>query len=418
MKFRMLRKLEGVASVAVLLASGCGGEGNAAEIGASKDSALRPREVMVVPVTRRDFNRTLKSTGSLMPTDRATLKALIEGPLEAVLVDIGTSVGKGQILFKTRPTDARLAVTSAEAALETSRASLKELIAWRRSEEVGVLRAEAARAESEYERLRNERDRAASLLERGAISRSEWEQARTVFETAEANVHISTERLHIAEKGPTEEAIQVSESRVTERATALAQAQQRLDDTAVRAPFDGIITGKFLNTGDYVRRADEVLEITNLSSLEAEMETPERYASLLRVGIPVTINIESLLMRREGKVIAVNEAIDISTRTFLVKVEVDNSDHSIKAGTFCTGVFQLAPVKDAVSIPAGALREEGGRSLVWVADGDIARRMVVTTGERTDDYVQIRLGLTGTEQIIVEGAGALSDGDTLDIASP
>lgn len=254
-------------------------------------------------------------------------------------------------------------------------------------------------------------------LERGAISRSEWDQARTAFETTEANVRISTERLRIAETGPKEEAIQVAENRVTERETALAQALQRLEDTSVRAPFGGTITGRFLNSGDYVKRADEVLEITDISSLEAEMKVPERYTSLLRVGIPVTVGIETWLMEREGHVIAVNEAIDLEIRTFLVKVGIDNSDHSIKAGTFCTGIFQLPPVKDALSIPAAALHEEGGRSLVWMVNDEVARRVVVTTGERTDDYIQIRLGLTGDEQVIVEGAGVLSEGNLLEIIS-
>ncbi|MEE2839276.1 MAG: efflux RND transporter periplasmic adaptor subunit [Acidobacteriota bacterium] len=416
MNFRRLKILGLAAPLTILLNTGCGEEGSATEIRASKENALRPREVAVAPVGRRDFIQTLQSTGSLMPGDHATLSALVEGPLEAVLVDIGDSVGKGQVLFKTRAIDASLAVRSAEAALETSRAGLQELLAWRRSEEIDMLRAETARAEAEHQRLVNERDRAASLLERGAISRSEWEQARTSFETAEANVRISTERLRIAETGPTREAIQVAENRVTERETALAQAQQRLEDTSVRAPFGGIITGRFLHSGDYVRRADEVLEITDLSSLEAEMKAPERYSSLLKVGIPVTLGIESLLLQREGKVIAVNEAIDLDTRTFLVKVAIDNSDHSIKAGTFCTAVFQLAPVKDALSIPTAALREEGGRSLVWVADGEIARRVEVTTGERADDHIQIRVGLTGDELVIVEGAGALSEGIPLTVA--
>ncbi len=418
MNFRVPRILIWIAPSAFLLTSGCGGEGTAAKIGASKESALRPREVAVSPVVRRDFNRILHSTGSLMPRDRAALHALVEGPLEKVLVDIGDSVREGQVLFNTRSIDTSLMVASSEAALETSRARLKELLAWRRSEEIDMLRAETARAEAEQQRLQNERDRAASLLERGAISRSEWEQARTSFETAEANVRISSERLRIAETGPTKEAIQVAENRVREREAALAQARQRLADTSVRAPFTGIITGRFLNSGDYVRRADEVLELTGLSSLEAEMKAPERYAGLLGVGIPVTVGIESLLMEREGNVIAVNEAIDLDTRTFLVKVGIDNSDHSIKAGTFCTGVFRLPPVKDALAIPVAALREEGGRSLVWVANDEVALKVVVTTGERTDDYVQVRLGLTGDEQVIVEGAGTLSEGNLLEIIPP
>ena len=414
----MIRKLEWVSFLGCLLTLGCGPDGSAAEIGADKESALRAREVEVASVVRRDFNRTLQSTGSLIAKDRARLRALVEGPLEAVFVDIGDSVQRGQALFQTRPVDSRLGVEAAEAALRTSRASLKELLAWRRSEEIDVLRAEATRSEAEYQRLRNERDRAASLLERGAISTSEWEQARTVFETAEAMLEISRERLLIAETGPTKEAIEVVENRVTEKEVALAQAQQRLDDTSVKAPFNGIITGKRLNSGDFVKRGDEVLEITDLSSLEAEMKTPERYASLMKVGIPVTLSIESLLTERKGQITAVNESIDLNTRTFLVKVRIDNRDHSIKAGTFFTGVFQLPPVRDSIAIPTAALRQEGGRSLVWVAEDGRARQLIVVAGEQDDDYVQIRSGLSGDEKVVIVGAGALSEGDPLQIFSP
>ena len=147
---QMTRKLEWVSLLACLLTLGCGPEGSAVEIGADKESALRAREVEVTSVVRRDFNRTLESTGSLIPRDRARLRALIEGPLEAVFVEIGDPVQRGQALFKTRPVDSRLAVESAEAALRTSRASLNELLAWRRPEEIDVLRAEGVRSGAEH----------------------------------------------------------------------------------------------------------------------------------------------------------------------------------------------------------------------------------------------------------------------------
>ena len=138
----------------------------------------------------------------------------------------------------------------------------------------------------------------------------------------------------------------------------------------------------------------------------------------MKVGIPVTLSIESLLTERKGQITAVNEAIDLSTRTFLVKVRIDNRDHSIKAGTFFTGVFQLPPVRDSIAIPTAALRQEGGRSLVWIAEDGRARQLIVVAGEQDDDYVQIRSGLRGDEKVVIAGAGALSEGDSLQIFSP
>jgi HlyD family secretion protein len=395
----------------LLLLAGC--QGGADDWDSTKETALQAKEVETAPVVRRDFVRSVESTGSLMPRNDATLRALVEGPLQDVWVDIGDRVQRGKTLFTTRPAEAQLAVNSAEAALETARAGLNQLLSWRRAEEIRQLEAMKARAEAEYDRLQNERDRATSLLERGAISKSEWEQARTAADTAEATLGVASEELNIAQNGPTPEAIEVAQKRLEERNAALAQALQALQDTSVAAPYNGVITGRFLNPGDYVKRGDRVLEITDLSYLEAEMKLSERYSALLKPGLPVDLHMDSVSALREGEIIAVNQAIDLSTRTFLVKVGVDNSDESIKAGTFCVGFIRLPPMKSVLAVASVALIEEGGRALVWVSDEGIARKVVVETGEQVDDYVQILSGLTGNEMVVTEGAGALLDGDQL-----
>lgn len=398
------------------LAAACTSDGSLST-GVSKEAVLAAKTVQVTPVVRREFQRRLESTGSLMPRERAVLRALVEGPVEAVYVDIGDPVEEDQLLLQTRPVESRLELESAAALLKTAESALRELQAWRRPEEIDLLKAELTGLKSERDRLRNERERAAILLEKGAISTSEWEAVRTETERSEANFEAARERLHIAERGPTRESLEVAESRVAERMSALALARQKLRDTGVRAPFEGIITGKSHRPGDYAKRGDTVLEISNLNVLEAEMQVPERYSGLVQVGLPVQLKVESLSEQREGQVIAVNEAIDRTTRTFLVKIRVDNSDHSIKAGAFCTGVFQLEPLENAMAVPEAAVREQGGRSLVWVPENGLARQIVVQTGERNDGYVQIRKGLSGGEQVVIQGAGALSEGDALTVIS-
>ncbi|MEE8461318.1 MAG: efflux transporter periplasmic adaptor subunit, partial [Acidobacteriota bacterium] len=75
-------------------------------------------------------------------------------------------------------------------------------------------------------------------------------------------------------------------------------------------------------------------------------------------------------------------------------------------------------VRDSIAIPTAALRQEGGRSLVWVAEDGRARQLIVVAGEQDDHYVQIRSGLSGEEKVVIAGAGALSEGDSLQIFSP
>jgi multidrug efflux pump subunit AcrA (membrane-fusion protein) len=383
--------------------------------GATKEAALRAKEVGVVQASRRDFEQALNSTGSLIPVETARIRALEQGPIVQVSVDIGDRVRAGQVLFRIRPIDAENALRSAEAQKATAEATLRDLEAWRRPEEVDVLQAQLERARVEARRLSNEKDRAATLLERGAISKSQWDQALTAAESAEAAQRVAEEQLRIAKAGPTREQVDVARSRVEEAAARLQESRQRLSDTVIEAPYSGFITGRFLEEGDFVLKGQEVVEISDTSHLEAEMNIPERYSGSLRVGLSVDVRIESVRASRQGKVVAVNESIDQKTRTFLVKVAVENLDNLIKAGAFCTGRYDLPPIENAIAVPANALLTREGQTFVWVAQDGTAHQVDVVVGERMDGWIEIVSGLTGSEQVVIEGAGALSRGDAVQI---
>lgn len=398
----------------LVLGVSCGGEGEANN-SSSKEAALTAKEIEVAAVSSRTFQRTVYSTGSLIPRETAEIRALVDGPLVRVPVDIGASVSRGQLLFQTRPIDSEIALQQAEARLATAQSDLDNLRAWQREEEIQMAEAELASARAELERLEKEFDRATELLERGATSQAAWEEARTVRDTAEAQFKVARERLQVAKAGPTSEEIQVAINRVKEAEASLRAAQQQLQDTSVTAPYAGSITRKHRRAGDYVREGDPVVDIADLSTLEAEMRIPEGYSSLFRPGLPVTLQVESVSSERDGEIVAVNAAIDTETRTFLIKVAVDNPDLRIKAGAFCTGVFELPSASNVLSVPLTALHTREGEPFVWVVDEGRARRVFVATGERNEEFVQISRGLEGNELVVVEGAGALSEGDEVQI---
>src|SRR5690606_10074697 len=116
---------------------------------------------------------------------------------------------------------------------------------------------------------------------------------------------------------------------------------------------------------------------------------------------------------------AVNHSIDPRTRTFLVKVEVDNADLAIKAGTFTVGRFSLAAVEDVPAVPVAAVMEEEGRAFIWIAEEGHARRLYVRTGERGEGLVVLRSELgeaVEEKEVIVHGQGALAEGDALEMS--
>ena len=390
--------------------SGCRGEKSE-----ETDLGVRAREVSVSPVVLRDFERKIVTTGSLQPRSQAMIRAITDGPLEVVSVDIGDRVSAGQVLFQVRLIDAELTVKSAEAGLRIAEASLADLMAWQRPEEVQAQRERLSQAQSEYDRLSRDRERMETLFERGSVSQAEWDMARTAADSAAAALASTRQQLNIAESGPTREQIAVVRAQVTQAEAALAQARQILQDAIVRAPFDGVVTQRFKKQGDFVNRAEPVVELADIYLLEAEMRVPEPYARLISIGAKLDVVVESINEIRPGSVFAISESIDPATRTFQVKVEVDNSDSVIKAGMFCIGEFHLPTKLNVSAVLNTALVQEEGRYYVWVADNSTASRIEVEVGEREGDYREIMSGITPGTQVIIEGKGALTEGAEITI---
>jgi len=166
-----------------------------------------------------------------------------------------------------------------------------------------------------------------------------------------------------------------------------------------------------------VRRGEVVVEIMDLTTLEAEVDLPERYFQGVSTGSVVSIEVASMQTGVEGKVIAVNPKIDPQTRTFLIKVAVDNREERLKAGLFCSGLLKLPAVEGAVAVPSSAVLNDEGRSYVWVAkEGQVERRFI-QPGETAETFVEAVEGLEPGESVVVEGMGGLMDGSPIKVTA-
>jgi RND family efflux transporter MFP subunit len=343
-----------------------------------KEAALKPKSVSVAEVTQRDFDRSVRFTGTLKPQNHAGLRALVEGTIDKFPVEIGDRVEKGQLLFQVRLVDYELRVKQAQSTIGvakatelTYRVSVED--AKREMLRMENLYKEGSATEQMQDRARTEHDRAAALLEQ---ARATVLQARVGRDTA----------------------------------------RQALEDCTVTAPYTGFITGKFREKGEYVRRGEVVVEIMDLATLEAEVDLPEPYFEIVSTGSPVSVEVGSMQMRVDGEVIAVNPKIDPSTRTFLIKVRVDNREERLKAGLFCSGLLSLPSIKGAIAVPASAVLNDEGRSYVWVVQAGQVERRFIRAGVSAEDHVQAAEGLQLGEKVVVEGLGGLMDGTPVEVA--
>lgn len=247
--------------------------------------------------------------------------------------------------------------------------------------EPAALSAEAQRrlAASDYERMQN-------LFKEGAVSQRDVENAEVSLRAAEAGE---------------------------------ALAKKKLNESTVRAPSDGVISQRAVDSGDRVKDGDLLFQLVNTSELEFAATVPSEYAAGVRVGSPVVLAVSGATdAGLSGRVSRVNATVDPATRQVKVYVTVSNSDRHIVGGLFASGRIVLRQVKGAVAVPQTAIRREtGGKVYVLIVEQGRIGRREITTGA-TDEQaslVEILSGLDGGETVIIGPASGLEAGQRVTV---
>ena len=226
--------------------------------------------------------RTDQTTGTTFPLDRAEMSPDMSGVIQAVEVEEGDRVKKGQVLYRMRTAEISLGVQQAEAAL--------------RSAQVGL-----SASKVEYDRMQR-------LLEQNATEQAQFDRVKAQHDAATVGVE--------------------------QAKVALAQARRRMTDAAVRSPIDGVVTEVRKNAGEMATMMPitVVLVVEDQSTLELRFRLPEASLAALQPGDEVTARFEAIGAEAPAKVHRISPAIDQRTRTFEVIARIDNADGKLKSG--------------------------------------------------------------------------------------
>ncbi len=192
---------------------------------------------------------------------------------------------------------------------------------------------------------------------------------------------------------------------------AVAEAETLLSHTHIVAPFDGLITRKYADVGDLATPGKPLLEIEDPRALRLDADVPEDALSKLKMGDLLKVRIASLDSDIIGTISEIAPAADPNSRTFLVKLDLP-SQPGLRSGQFGRVAVPLATVK-ALRVPFTALVVRGQMELVFVATNNQAQLRLVKTGKHLGDAIELVSGIDSGEQIVVEGAERLSDGQPL-----
>ena len=352
----------------------------------NRPKATAVRTVVVQEKSSGGQKTLLNGSGYVTARRAATVSSKVTGKVVEVLIEEGMKVEAGQVLARIDSVNVQAGLRLAEAQLESARQASKET------------RANLDQAQRELDRFKR----------LGAIaSPSDLDRAEAGAKSLQARLEYQQAQVVVAER-------------------EVAQWQQQLEDTVVRAPFAGIVTVKNAQPGEMISPMSAggagsftrtgICTIVDMSSLEIEVEVNESYINRVESGQRVEATLDSYPdWRIPCKVIAIIPTANRQNATVKVRVGFDKLDKRILPDMGVKVAFQssgdeTAPVSRTITLPKSAVREENGRTVVWlVRDGRVERR-AITVAAKSGDEVTIAGGVNGGERVVVEGADSLVEG--------
>lgn len=353
---------------------------------ACKEKEVPKAEVERVPVEvtrvkRATISRKIEAVGNVKPRRAVIINPKVSAKIEAIYVDEGDRVKKGQEIVRLEQTDFLLAVQRAEAALESARAALRQ-------------------AEVNYENTKKDYRRLKALFEKKVISQQEFDHIEAAYRSARAQLALAR-------------------ARVKEAEVALKNAKVQLRDTVIRAPFDGFVTARFVDPGQraYTMPPTNIMEIADISEVKISIDVPEREFPFLKIGTPVEVQIDALPGRRfRGRVTSIFPKVDPRTRTFRVEVTLKNPEGLLKPGMFCR-VSILAEKVQTLVIPREAVLRMPATGVDYcfvVKEGKVYRRNI-KTGLKEGNLVEVKEGLSEGEEVVISGQANLKAGMEVEV---
>ena len=252
------------------------------------------------------------------------------------------------------------------------------------TEETGTVRQAQALLDDAKLKL----ERADSLFKRGVLAKAQ-------LDGAEAEHKVALSRYQDAV-----EEIRNRQALVVQRRSELEIARQQLTDSAIYAPFDGVIQEKRASVGEYVAAGAPVVNIVRMDPLRLRAEVPERESRSVHVGQEVRVTLEGDPNVYTGKIARISPTITAQNRVLIVEAEVHNNGQ-LRPGSYARAEIVSADSAPALAVPTNALVSFAGIDKVILAQGGKAVETPITLGRRTADWAEVLSGLKAGDPVII-----------------
>ncbi len=425
----------------LFLAAGCG---KPAPAETKPAAPAAPAAIHTVKPEQRTLTRSIAQPGRIQAFEQTPIYAKIPGYVQKWNVDIGDEVHKGDVLAelwvpelvselnvkKVQVEQAKKALALAKSQVETARALVKE--------------AEAAlgRARALHDYWKGQSERFDKLVGQSVLEKQSQADAHSQYQAASAALTEAQARITSAATLQQEKEV-VREKAEIDIQAAEAELQRQADlvgYATLRAPYDGVVTRRNVNTHDFVQpptagKGDPLYVIERRDIVRVFVDVPEADAAWAAKGTPARVRIPALQGREVvGRVTRTSYALDRTTRTLLAEIDLPNPKDELRPGMYAYAHIDVE-WRNVWTLPTSAVATEGDVNVGYqtfcyvVADGRV-KRTPVELGARNEQLVEVLKKrvpgkdgevprwepFTGAEVVVQNDLSALKDGQAVNLA--
>ena len=388
-------------------------------------------EFVTAVVQEGSIREVVETTGRIEANLEVSVKSKASGQVTTVPVEFSDYVKKGDLLVQLDPIDEERSLKRAQVAMDAARAKHQQAILALEIARRNLV-TEERRAQADLLSTRAQADEALAKLNRSKelllgnfLSQEEMDavaslhaKCRASLEDALARIaDLEAEKVSVLSK---EQDIKIAAATVSEKEMAFAEAQQRLKETRILAPIDGVITaseaqvGLIVSSGiSNVGGGSALMSIADLSRCFVEASVDESEIGKVAVGQPVEVTADAFPGKKfQGIVVrvAAKGVVESNVVTFIVKIEITGEGVSLLKPEMTSNVsIVTAQVKNVPVVPALAITKRRNKSFVTVVNpnGTVERRKI-ETGIGDLEYTHVLSGVAVGEKVIVQDASKAS----------